>query len=187
MVLAVYGGSFDPPHVGHVLAAQYVLSVGLAERIVVVPVYQHALDKELSPFDERLRMCRAAFGSDGRIVVSDLEMTLPRPSYTLFTLQRLKELHPEESLRLIVGADVLSEAPRWHRFDEVMALAPLIVLGRAGVSSEEAPEALLPEVSSTEARNWFRAPAEPGAHEKIERLIPVGVREVIASAGLYQS
>lgn len=186
MTLAVYGGSFDPPHVGHVLAVHYVLSVGLAERVLVVPVYQHALEKRLTPFDDRLEMCRRAFSSDSRVEVTDLERSLPRPNYTLFTLEKLRDLYPGEPLRLVIGADVLAEAPHWHRFEEVRKLAPLLVLGRAGVMSEEAPEALLPEVSSTEARTWWRPDGADDARKKRERLIPLGVREVIEERGLYQ-
>lgn len=186
MTLAVYGGSFDPPHVGHVLAVQYVLSVGLADRVLVVPVFQHALQKELSPFDVRLEMCQRAFSTDERVEVTDIEESLPRPSYTLLTLEKLKELYPGESLRLIVGADVLPDAPHWHRFEEVRRIAPLIVLGRAGVKSEQAPEALLPEVSSSEARAWWRSEASQEARAKRERLIPRAVREVIERRALYQ-
>lgn len=186
MTLAVYGGSFDPPHVGHVLAVHYVLSVGLADRVLVVPVYQHALNKILSPFEARLEMCRRAFSTDPRVEVNDIERSLPRPNYTLVTLEKLQERHPGEAFRLIVGADVLSEAPNWHRFDEVRRLAPLIVLGRAGVKSEDAPDALLPEVSSSEARTWWHADATEESKAKRERLIPRAVREVIQQRGLYQ-
>lgn len=187
MVIAVYGGSFDPPHVGHVLAAHYVLSVGLAHRVLVVPVFQHALEKPLTPFELRMEMCRRAFGSDERITVSDIEQTLPRPSYTLATLQRLHQLFPDEELRLLVGADVLPEAPRWYRFDEVQRLAPLIVLGRAGVENGEAPPAVLPDVSSTEARTWWQKETSVESRRKRERLIPSRVRELIEAQGLYQS
>lgn len=187
MTLAVYGGSFDPPHVGHVLAVHYVLSVGLADRVLVVPVFQHALDKKLSPFDVRLEMCRKAFCTDDRVEVTDIERSLPRPSYTLATLQRLQGLYPGESFRLIVGADVLPETPHWHRFDEVRRLAPLIVLGRAGVTSAEAPEALLPSVSSSEARTWWGRDASEDARRKREQLIPRAVRKLIEEQGLYGS
>lgn len=187
MTLAVYGGSFDPPHVGHVLAVQYLLSVGLAERVLVVPVYQHALEKKLTPFEDRFEMCRRAFSSDSRVEVTDIERGLPRPNYTLFTLEKLRESFPGESLRLVVGADVLAEASHWHRFDEVRKLAPLLVLGRAGVTCEEAPDAILPDVSSTEARTWWRADAPDDTKSKRERLIPFAVREVIEARGLYQS
>lgn len=187
MTLAVYGGSFDPPHVGHVLAVHYVLSVGLSDRVLVVPVFQHALDKKLTPFDVRLEMCRQAFCTDERVEVTDIERSLPHPNYTLVTLERLQALHPGESLRLIVGADILPETPHWHRFDEVKRLAPLIVLGRAGVASAEAPEALLPFVSSSEARTWWGRDAAPEARRKRERLIPRAVRKLIEERGLYGS
>jgi nicotinate-nucleotide adenylyltransferase len=159
----------------------------LADRVVVVPVYQHALGKELSPFDVRLEMCRGAFASDPRVEVTDVERSLPLPSYTLVTLRKLREQYPNESLRLIVGTDVLPELSHWHRFDEVEELAPLLVLDRAGVKSANAPLAILPEVSSSEARTWFRADVSVDVRKKRERLIPLPVRRVIEQRRLYQA
>ena len=60
--VALFGGSFNPPHVGHVLAVTYALSVGLVERVLVVPVFEHALGKRLAPFEHRVEMSRRAFG-----------------------------------------------------------------------------------------------------------------------------
>lgn len=187
MRIAVFGGSFDPPHVAHVLAVRYVLSVGLVERVVVVPVFHHALDKKLSPFPLRVEMCKAAFLGDERVSVSELEATLPAPSYTLHTLEALRKMHPEDELRLVVGADVLGETRKWHEFERVERLAPLIVLGRAGIDTPDAPPAVLPDVSSTEARKWWHAGVTEVERAKRERLIPVGVREVIERTGLYRN
>lgn len=187
MSIAVYGGSFDPPHVAHVLGAHYVLSVGLVERVIVVPVFHHALEKRLSPFPLRLQMCRSAFSGDPRITVSDIESTLPEPSYTLHTLVALNKMHPGEDLRLLIGADVLSEVEKWHAFDEVCRLAPPLVLGRVGVSQPGAPPPVLPQVSSTEARAWFSRDATERDRELRLQFIPPGVRRVIESAGLYQT
>lgn len=187
MSIAVYGGSFDPPHVAHVLAAHYALSVGLVDRVIVVPVFHHALEKPLSPFSLRLKMCKLAFLGDPRITVSDIESTLPEPSYTLHTLLALKKLHPNEELRLLVGADVLTEVEKWHAFEDVCRLAPPLVLGRAGATPSDGPPAILPQVSSTQARAWFRQDATEEDVEMRRQFIPKGVCHLIQSAGLYQS
>jgi nicotinate-nucleotide adenylyltransferase len=187
MKIAVFGGSFDPPHVGHVLAAHYLLCVGQADRVVVVPVFQHALEKNLAPYELRVEMCRESFSGDERITVSEVEAGLPSPSYTLRTLVALREVWGEHEYRLVVGADVLSETEKWHEFAEDQRLAPLLVLGRAGVDASEAPRAILPEVSSTEARKWWHAEASERDRALREQLIPFGARRIIERAGLYRN
>jgi nicotinate-nucleotide adenylyltransferase len=163
--VAVYGGSFNPPHVAHVLAAAYVLSTGDVDRVLVVPVYEHAFEKQLAPFADRLRMCELAMSTLNGATVSDVERHLEPPSYTLHTLLHLEKIHPDWRMRLIVGADVLHEAPRWHAFERVCELAPLLPLGRVGVDHRDAPPAVLPDVSSTEVRAWLGQRREPEAAE----------------------
>jgi len=132
-------------------------------------------------------MCSAAFSGDERILVSDVESTLSAPSYTLHTLVALRQSWPNEQFRLVVGADVVSETEKWHEFAEVQRLAPLLVLGRAGVTAEGAPPAILPEVSSTEARKWWHAGATERERASRAQLIPAKVREIIERVGLYGS
>ena len=114
--VAIYGGSFDPPHIAHVLAAVYALKVGGFEEILVVPVFEHAFQKQLTPFQHRLRLCELAFEGLAGVVVSSLEQELPTPSRTLNTLERLQVLHPDWAMRLLVGSDVLTETAKWHAF-----------------------------------------------------------------------
>ncbi len=189
MIRAIYGGSFDPPHVGHVLALSYVLSVGLADAIVVVPVFDHALHKELTSFEQRVRMCELAFLGDRRVLVSGVEQTLPRPSYTLRTIEALRAQYPEDTFRLIVGADVLGETQKWHQFDRVVELAPLIVLGRRGVEHPDAPPALLPEVSSSSVRSLFAQSYESegdAVSKRLSLLVPEQVRSFALEKNLYR-
>lgn len=151
----------------------------------VVPVFDHAFQKALSPFEVRLAMCRGAFGSDARVRVSDLESRLSRPSFTLNTLQAVRAERPGEELRLIVGADVIAETSNWHRFDEVQALARPLVLGRAGVPSTQAPPAVLPEVSSTDIRAWFSKSGKE-EEELLRRMVPREVRTIAERERLYR-
>ncbi len=185
MRTGVFGGSFDPPHVGHVLAAKYLLSVGLVDQVLVVPVFAHAHDKPLSPFDTRLRLCDAAFDGESRVGVSAIEADLPRPSYTLRTLEALHRAHPLEQLRLVIGADVLAETDKWYRFGEVANLAPPLVLGRAGVSLPDGPPVVLPQISSTEVRAWVKSGLARDRH-RLELSTPFLVRELIDQEGLYR-
>ncbi|MBX3182587.1 MAG: nicotinate-nicotinamide nucleotide adenylyltransferase [Polyangiaceae bacterium] len=203
MRVAVFGGSFNPPHVGHVLAACYLLSIGACERVLVVPVKAHAFNKALAPLPDRLALCEAAMGSLTNVFVSDREATLPPPNYTLTLLEALAAEHPSWQLRLVIGTDVLAERHLWHAFDEVERLAPLIVLGRAGYSSDgrssdesssvvsdeltrfEAPPAFLPEVSSTEVRALLARRGEPGVREALALRVPARVLAEIEARGLY--
>jgi len=182
--LAIFGGSFDPPHVGHVLAAQYVLSTEMVERVLVVPVFSHAFDKDMAAYDDRLELARAAFGQLPGVEVSDVERQLPTPSYTVRTLEELTARHPGDQLRLLVGADVLGDVERWVRFDEVCRLAPLLVLGRVGFGAENYP-AVLPDVSSTRVRRWLQERPAPVALAELGRAVPAAVLRQIEARRLY--
>lgn len=182
-VLAVFGGSFDPPHVAHVLAATYALTVGAFERLLVVPVYAHAFDKKLSSFDHRVTMCELAFSELPHVQVSRIEERLAVPSRTLATLEALAREFPNHELRLVIGSDLLAEAEHWHRFDAIVQLAPLFVVGRTGHAGSAGIQ--LPPVSSTRVRDLFRAHADPAARDELGWLVP---RKVLAHAeghGLY--
>jgi len=180
--VAFFGGSFNPPHVGHVLAAAYALSTTPIDEVLVVPVFQHPFAKELAPYDHRRAMCELALGWLPGVRISDVERTLGGESRTLRTLQHLRETEPSWRLRLLVGADVLADASKWYRFEEVVALAPLLVLGRAGFEVSGAPEALLPEVSSTEVR----AALAEGQGDRLSSKVPARVLSYVARHGLYR-
>ena len=179
-IIAVFGGSFNPPHLAHQMACLAVLETEPVDRILMVPCYRHAFGKELAPFDDRVEMCRAAAALFGGLVeVSTIESELGEgESRTYHTLAALGALHPEASLRLVVGADVLHDKESWYRWEEVVAMAPLIVLGREGVAGGQALQ--LPGISSTEVR------ARLARGEGAEALVPRSVLDYIAGRGLYR-
>jgi nicotinate-nucleotide adenylyltransferase len=184
--VALFGGSFNPPHEGHVLAAAHVLSIGAVERVLVVPVYEHALRKRLVGFERRVAMARLAFEWLPGVEVSTIEAELGAPSRTLRTVEALQERYPTWDLRLMVGSDILREIHQWHAFDEIVRRAPLLVLKRAGVSQGEVSECQLPLVSSTEVRQLLqRAPDSPEARSALETLVPRNVRDYAQEHRLY--
>ncbi len=151
--IAIFGGSFDPPHLGHVFLAAYALSRDNIERVLVLPVHQHAFGKPLSPFAHRFEMCRLAFRDLRRVEVSDLERELGGVSRTLRLIEALEQRYPKHRLRTLVGADILSQRASWQNFDEIERRAPLLVAGRGGHDLPDTYRApLLPEISSTELR-----------------------------------
>ncbi|WP_437727304.1 nicotinate (nicotinamide) nucleotide adenylyltransferase [Sorangium sp. So ce861] len=196
--VAIFGGSFNPPHVAHVLAATYAISVAPVDEVLVVPVYRHPFSKELAPFEHRLAMCQLALGWLPRVSVSAVERDLGGESLTLRTLEHLAAAHPGWAMRLLVGADVLPDLPRWHRFDRIEQLAPPIVLGRSGFAATAAErvdaaaeprpllrpaDVLLPQISSSEIRRAFAA----GDLEAVRQRVPRAVLDYALAHGLYGS
>ena len=181
--VAVFGGSFNPPHVAHVLACALVLSTEEVDRLLVVPAFKHPFAKALAPFDDRVTMCGLAMGWLPGVEISRVEEELGGESRTLRTLEALARDHRDWQLRLVIGADILLEAPRWFGFDAIVKLAPPIVLGRAGVPESGAPSPLLPEVSSTQVRSAIAR----GAWSEVEKVVPRAALAHARARGLYGS
>jgi nicotinate-nucleotide adenylyltransferase len=186
MKVAIFGGSFDPPHVGHLFTASYVLATGGFERVLVVPVYEHAFDKPLAPFAHRIAMCRLCFAGLPAVDVSELEATLPRPSYTERTLEWIARQHPDWRLRFVMGSDALADTAKWHDYARVVELAPPFVLSRRGHERPELGPAVLPDVSSTFVRERFERLPDESARRELEALVPASVIAYVEEHGLYR-
>ncbi len=188
--VAIFGGSFNPPHVAHVLATAYALSVLPVDEVLVVPVFRHPFAKELAPFADRLAMCELAMGLIEGAHVSAVERDLGGESLTLRTLEHLASQNPHWRMRLLIGSDVVPDLSKWHRFDEVSKLAPPLVLARAGATAEEV---LLPDVSSTRVRTLLAHASNPPSStdgpvdaESLARLVPHRVLDYALARGLYR-
>ncbi|MGD8609117.1 MAG: nicotinate (nicotinamide) nucleotide adenylyltransferase [Myxococcales bacterium] len=178
--IAVYGGSFDPPHLGHVLSVAWTLSAADIDGVWVIPTWKHAFDKEHSAsFEERMIMCQLAFAPFHDVEVSDIERRLGGTSRTLHTLRSLEAEHPDTVLRLLIGADVLATTDRWYRWDEVARIAPPLVIGRQGYSVPEGCPISIPNVSSTDVRRGLRNGGD------VSGIVPRAVIEHIRANGLY--
>jgi nicotinate-nucleotide adenylyltransferase len=186
MRVAFFGGTFDPPHIGHVLAAAYARSVGF-DHVLVAPVNAHAFDKQPAAFGHRMKMCELAFRTVDGVSVSDIEGRLSAPNYTLQTLQALQGEHPDWSLELLIGTDVLSETPRWHQFERIRELAPPYVLGRQGAPTWPGVPALLPAISSSSIRERLALGPETNADSELGHWVPAPVLDYIAAQQLYRS
>lgn len=179
--LAIFGGSFNPPHVAHQMVVLYVLETQRVDHLVCLPSYRHPFDKALAPYADRVEMCRrmvAPFGA--RASVSTIEEELGgEHSRTLTVLQALAAQSPGARLRFVIGADILPERDKWWRWSDIEALAPPIVVGRVGFPSPDGPA--LPEVSSTEIRTRL------AAGRSVEGLVPRSVIEYLHAKGLFRS
>jgi len=186
--VALFGGSFNPPHVAHQLVGLFVLETAPVDALWLVPTWRHAFGKELAPYEDRVAMCElaiAALGPRARVSRAEEEVAAARGdvSRTLHTLEHLEARHPGTRFRLVVGADILGETEKWYRWDEVVARAPLIVIGRAGYPAP--PGALvsdveMPRISSTEVR------AQLARGDDALPLLPRSVMGYIAGRGLYR-
>lgn len=177
MRIAVYGGSFNPPHVGHLMVASWVRWTDRADEVWLVPVHGHPFSKDLAPFPERLAMCEAVAAAIPGVRACDVERDLPLPSYSIDTLDALAARHPDHAFRLVVGADLLPELPRWKDWDGILARYPPIVAGRQGWPTP--PEALdFPGVSATGIRERVRKGLP------IDHLVPAAIIDRVR--GLYR-
>ena len=185
MRIALYGGSFNPPHLGHELAALYVLETANVDQLWFVPCFRHAFEKALESFEDRFRMCELVTEALGpRARVSDIERELGEESRTLRTLRALEARHPEHTFVEVIGADLAAETATWYGAEELRRRAPFIVVGRAGSGGAPGdtgvrPPVEIPAVSSTEIREAL------GAQRPVAGLVSRAVLDYIYARGLY--
>ncbi len=130
--LAIYGGSFDPPHLGHLAVIEAALQKLDIDRLVVVPAYLSPFKSgHAAPGDLRLRWLEKITAFDPRIEVSDFEIMKKGPSYTIDTVEHFARNF--DTIHLIIGADNLPGLPRWHRFDELNEKVRWVVAARDAI------------------------------------------------------
>lgn len=181
--VVIFGGTFDPPHVGHVLASQWILSTADVDELWWVPVSAHAWDKAPLPFTKRLELCELAISSlPERVLVSAVEHHLPTPSYTINTLRHLSAEHPDTDFILAMGSDAAASRHRWHLWDEIERGWEILVMPR--LTGPGTDEFALPRVSSTEVRSVLSS-AEPQKSERLAQLLPRAVLHSIIANNYY--
>ena len=194
MRLGILGGTFDPPHVGHLLGAVDAIERLGLDRLYVVPAATQPLkaDRQSAPAVDRLAMVRLAFGDDSRFSVDPIEMEREGLSYTVDTLAAFTTRHPRSELYFVIGADVVRAFAQWREPERIARLARLVVLARGpgdeGDAGRPALEALgarflesrRVDVSSTEVRARVRA------GKSVRGFVPDAVAAYIARAGLYR-
>ena len=153
MKIALLGGSFNPPHVGHLLAVHFVRATEPVDQVWMVPAYRHPFGKPLAEFEHRLRMCELLCeDTSGWLRASDVERQVGGEGRTVDTLQYLAQRFPEHRLTLVLGSDILDDLPHWKDFDRIQELAKILVIQRAGYPSAQAVGPPLTKISSTEVR-----------------------------------
>ena len=182
--VALLGGSFNPPHVAHLMAAYWALATQGVDEVWLLPAFSHPFGKALAAFEHRVRMCElAATDLDAtRVKVCTAEADLasdPLVGKTARTLEHLEGKFPDTRLALIIGTDVLQETVKWYRWERVRELARIIVVGRQGHPQGAGLAPLLPPISSTAVRDRL------ARGEDVSDLVPRKVLGYIAANGLY--
>lgn len=195
MRLGVLGGTFDPMHNGHIAAAEAAIDCADLDEVVFVPTGTPPhRPAAVASAVQRLEMGRLATADDPRFSVSDVEVNRAGPSYTVDTLLALRAANPHAELFLVLGWDAASFFRTWHRPDEVIALAPIIVVTRPGRTAPGQAELArvglqpgrvilcerpTPAVSASEIREAVRQ------GRSVAGLVPEAVGRYIASQRLY--
>jgi nicotinate-nucleotide adenylyltransferase len=184
--IGIFGGTFDPPHLGHYLAAVDAADALALDEVIWVPAAQQPLKgADASAASHRLAMARLAVQGDARFRVDSLELERGGLSFMIDTLRSYRERHPDAALFLLLGHDAAELLPKWREPETIRLLAEIVVLARGG-DALALPEGVtaLPtrrvDISATEIR------ARVGAGRSIQGFVPDAVAAYIATHGLYR-
>ena len=176
--IALYGGSFNPPHMGHQFTLLYLLSCTKHDEIWLLPANDHPFGKQMAPFENRVEMCRLLAEPFDKVTVSTCERDGDTDGKTFNTVCYLQKLHPDCRFSLVVGADNIQESHRWYKWSELCKMVDLIVIGREGCIqvSNTIP---LPNISSTLVRSLL------ASHQEPQNLVPQNILQYITNNNLY--
>lgn len=189
MRIGLYFGSFNPVHTGHLIIANHILNETSIEKVWLVVSPQNPFKTENSLLNEyhRLHLVKLAIGDDNRIKASDIEFSLPKPSYTVATLTYLKEKYPEHNFCLIMGSDSFQNFHKWKNAKVIAREYEIFIYRRPGfepVCPLEAKvtvlDAPLLQLSATQIRQNIRE------GKSIRYMVPESVREEIEKGGYYK-
>lgn len=175
--VALFGGSFNPPHWAHRQVADYLLGLSQFDEVWILPTYDHPFDKDLAPYAHREKMCQlTVLGLGPKVLVCGVEGEIKRsPSYTIDTVLELKSRHPGYRFTLVVGSDCKKELGRWKEIDALKREAEFFFVPRPGL--EESP---FMNTSSSEIRELIR-----GGKKVTKYLVPE-VAKFIDEKGFYR-
>lgn len=188
--IGIFGGTFNPIHSGHALLINYISQCGLFDEIWVILNRRNPLksDQPGVTDEERIAMLRMVADKFENVKVSDVELKLPVPSYTINTLQYLKSIHPENEFKIIIGTDNLNSFSQWKEADRIIKEFGLVVYKRAGCPYEIKPSDRIMlledvpsiEISSSLVREMIKQ------NKNINFVVPVEVANFISEKKLYK-
>lgn len=202
MRVGIYGGTFDPVHVGHLILAEQAREQGGLSEVWFVPAASppQKQAEAVTPFDRRVEMLELALAGNPAFRIDPIERERPGPSYTVDTLRELRRRHQGHEFLFLIGGDSLVDLPKWYDPQGIVALAGLMVMERRGnelidgdelrrrlglpadapLSLEVVANASLIDVSSTELRERI------AAGRSVRYFLPAAVEAYVRAKGLYR-
>ena len=196
--LGLLGGTFNPPHIGHLVCAQEAWSQLGLDEVLLVPVHTppHKEAPDDPGVETRVELCELAVAGDPRLGVSRVDADVPGASWTVDTLGRLHERHPEHALTFIVGGDMARSLPSWREPEAILELAELGVAEREDVRRADILEALAGLRGVPERIRFFDMPRldvsstlvrrRAAARQPIRYLVPDPVAATVQHKGIYR-
>ena len=186
MRLGLYGGTFDPIHNGHLHVISQLLSQKIVDHILVIPAGQPRLrdNEPHASGSDRRAMCQLAINElspevRNKVEVNPIEILRIGPSYTIDTVEAVKQAYPEDELILILGADAYAKIDQWHRIDDLRELVTFEVIERPGYSIEGGRNIEALDLSATQVRL--------GQRDSLSDSLPNSVASYIKEKNLYAS
>ncbi|HTY00028.1 MAG TPA: nicotinate-nucleotide adenylyltransferase [Bacteroidota bacterium] len=192
MRIGIFGGTFDPPHMGHLIPVEAAREILRLDHVKIIPaaLSPHKMDRDLSSPETRLAMVRLAFGENDAFVIDERELRRKPPSYMVDTLEDLRRQYPEDELFLLLGTDNLYDFEMWKSPKRILELAKVVALARpdwniglptnALTREIERLDTPLVEISSSAIRKLVMA------GRSIRYLVPGPVEEYIRRNGMYR-
>jgi len=200
MKIGLFGGTFNPPHIGHIKLAEEFREYLSLDKIIIMPVNipPHKIPSTDTPHSsgDRLNMCRLAFDKE-YFLVSDIEISRGGPSFTYDTLLELKKLYPGARIYLLIGSDMLFYFDKWHRYNEILELCTLCAVSRTKDEDHSVMRAFAREVLGDTEDKIIIMETEPceissslirekaAAGESAGAYVPESVSAYIKAKGLY--
>lgn len=188
--IGILGGTFDPPHNGHLAIAEAAIRKLKLKEIIFIPAKTppHKSSGRISSQQDRLAMLKLAVGGRERIIISEMEFERQGPSYTVDTLAELKKGNPDDEFYFLIGADNVSEMESWHQPERIVEMTKVVAAGRPGFSAAGRFSAMIESfdmtpvnISSTLIREKVRSGLS------ISGLLPPAVEEYILKRNLYKT
>ncbi|HWJ26582.1 MAG TPA: nicotinate (nicotinamide) nucleotide adenylyltransferase [Flavisolibacter sp.] len=189
MKVGLYFGSFNPIHIGHLIIANHILNETDLDKVWFVVSPQNPFKQSESLLNEydRLFLVQKAIEGDSRLKASDIEFSLPKPSYTVHTLAYLSEKYPDHQFSIVMGSDGFQNLGKWKNAEVIIERYPILIYKRPGYEIDnqwnaniQVMNAPLLEISATHIRNLIKA------GKSVKYLVPTSVEEEIKSTGFFK-
>ena len=182
--IAIYGGTFDPVHHAHLILARQAIETLDLDKVILVPAAISPLKKAapVASGEVRLAMLQAAIKDEPEFEVTECELLRPPPSYTIDTVEEIRQRECDASIYCLIGEDNVEQLPQWHRFAELEKLVRFVVLDRSGKQPSHSYQLIHRrfDISATEIR------CRVARRESIRYLVPESVEKIIQREELYR-